>query len=452
MIRCVMTLNLYLLFFFNMFTLCPHTFASLSPFVAGERVKAVFAYHLQLSKGFYFFRCFTMGNNEEGKSSASDKSSPAQQDQTSIHVYPDWAAIQAYYGSRVALPPYYNSGVASGHAPHPYMWGPPQPMMATYGAPYAAIYSHGGVYAHPAAVPIGSHPHGPGVLSSPAVSEACSLEISFSTLPIPILSANTPLSAETPTKSSGNTDQGLLKKLKGFDGLAMSIGNGDAESAEGGSRLPQSMETEGSSDGSDGNTARGKKRSREGTPTVGGDTKTETHCSPLLGEVNPSTDKVLGAVVDPGMTKALELRNPPSVNVAKTNPATIPQPGAVLPSEAWSPNDRELKRERRKQSNRESARRSRLRKQAEAEELAHKVETLTTVNVALKSEIDQFTEKSQKLRLENAALTEKLKNAQLGPTQETILNNIDEQRNSNSGAKLHQLLDASPRADAVAAG
>ncbi|KAL3572086.1 hypothetical protein D5086_025990 [Populus alba] len=346
-----------------------------------------------------------MGNNEEGKSSASDKSSPAQQDQTSIHVYPDWAAIQAYYGSRVALPPYYNSGVASGHAPHPYMWGPPQPMMATYGAPYAAIYSHGGVYAHPAAVPIGSHPHGPGVLSSPA--------------------ANTPLSAETPTKSSGNTDQGLLKKLKGFDGLAMSIGNGDAESAEGGSRLPQSMETEGSSDGSDGNTARGKKRSREGTPT---------------------------AVVDPGMTKALELRNPPSVNVAKTNPATIPQPGAVLPSEAWSPNDRELKRERRKQSNRESARRSRLRKQAEAEELAHKVETLTTVNVALKSEIDQFTEKSQKLRLENAALTEKLKNAQQGPAQEMTLNNIDEQRNSNPGAKLHQLLDASPRADAVAAG
>lgn len=33
-----------------------------------------------------------------------------------------------------------------------------------------------------------------------------------------------------------------------------------------------------------------------------------------------------------------------------------------------------------------------------------------------------------------------------------VLNNIDEQRNSNSGAKLHQLLDASPRADAVAAG
>ncbi|KAJ6879521.1 hypothetical protein NC652_032960 [Populus alba x Populus x berolinensis] len=225
----------------------------------------------KLSKDFYSFWCFTMGNNEEGKSSASDKSSPAQQDQTSIHVYPDWAAIQAYYGSRVALPPYYNSGVASGHAPHPYMWGPPQPMMATYGAPYAAIYSHGGVYAHPATVPIGSHPHGPGVLSSPALEKQKLICLHCVSIcdSCTIMQANTPLSAETPTKSSGNTDQGLLKKLKGFDGLAMSIGNGDAESAEGGSRLPQSMETEGSSDGSDGNTARGKKRSREGTPTAG---------------------------------------------------------------------------------------------------------------------------------------------------------------------------------------
>ncbi|KAG4915633.1 hypothetical protein JHK87_053190 [Glycine soja] len=37
---------------------------------------------------------------------------------------------------------------------------------------------------------------------------------------------------ETPPKSYGNTDQGLMKKLKDFDGLAMSIGNGHAESAK----------------------------------------------------------------------------------------------------------------------------------------------------------------------------------------------------------------------------
>lgn len=46
------------------------------------------------------------------------------------------------------------------------------------------------------------------------------------------MQTGTPLSIETPPKSSGNTDQGLMKKLKGFDGLAMSIGNCHAESAE----------------------------------------------------------------------------------------------------------------------------------------------------------------------------------------------------------------------------
>lgn len=56
------------------------------------------------------------------------------------------------------------------------------------------------------------------------------------------MQTGTALSIETPPKSSGNTDQGLMKKLKGFDGLAMSIGNGHAaESAEPGSenRLSQ---------------------------------------------------------------------------------------------------------------------------------------------------------------------------------------------------------------------
>lgn len=37
---------------------------------------------------------------------------------------------------------------------------------------------------------------------------------------------------EIATKSSGNTDKGLMKKLKGFDGLAMSIGNANIEHAE----------------------------------------------------------------------------------------------------------------------------------------------------------------------------------------------------------------------------
>ncbi|KAK6920037.1 G-box binding protein, multifunctional mosaic region [Dillenia turbinata] len=400
------------------------------------------------------------------------------QEQTNIHVYPDWAAMQAYYGPRVAIPPYFNSAVASGHPPYPYMWAPPQHMMPPYGPAYAAIYSPGGVYAHPA-VSFGSQSHGHGVPASPAVSDFL---------------VATPLNTETPAKSPANSDRGLMKKLKGFDGLAMSIGNGNAESAEGGANS-QSAQNEGSCDGSDGNTAgtsqNGRKRSREGTPATGGDGKTQSQKTGIEVNGTPEkasgmtvapngTGKVAGTAVPSGMSTALELKSPTCIS-SKPNAVSTPQPCA---------NEKELKRERRKQSNRESARRSRLRKQAETEELAMKVESLTSDNMALKSEISRLTENSEKLRLENTALMrgsnlqEKLKAAQQGQTKEIISSNTDDKRvhpvstenllsrvnnsgaidrnaevegdvyekNSNSGVKLRQLLDTSTRADAVPAG
>lgn len=417
-----------------------------------------------------------MGTSEEAKAVKPEKPSSPTQDQNnvsnsaSIHVFPDWAAMQAYYGPRVAVPPYYNSAVASGHAPHHYMWGPPQ-MIPPYGTPYA-VYSHGGVYAHPA-VSMGPHSHGPGVPSSPAAG-------------VP------PLSIETPPKVSGNSSQGLMKRLKGFDGLAMSIGNVSTESADGEAEhgASESMETEGSSDGSDGTTAGASqnkmKRSREGTPTTGKDAKIETQASPVTAaEMNEGSSKLLGttkaadatgklgSVISPGMSTALELRNPSSIN-AMTSPTSVPT-CSVLPSEVWLQNEKELKRERRKQSNRESARRSRLRKQAETEELTRKVESLTAENVAIKTEISRLSENSEKLKQENSTLMGKLKSAQSGRTGALAKNekrmqpppisteikgpvnkSINEdsnicKKNSSSGAKLRQLLDTSPRADAVAA-
>lgn len=393
-----------------------------------------------------------MGNTEEKKISKPEKSSSPAPEQTSSHVYPDWAALQAYYGPRMTVPPYFNSAIAPGHAPHPYMWGPPQAMMPPFGAPpYAAIYSHGGIYTHP--VPL----------------------------------AATPASVETPTKSSGNTVQGLVKKLKGFDGLAMSIGNGNAEPVDGGTDhgLSQSEETAGSSNGSDGNTAgaaqTSRKRSCEGTtPKTGGNGKAETvevnaNSSKVLGITVPLASvpgKVAGTILSPsGTTTMLELGNSSSMNANSSSP--------VLPSEAWIQNDRELKRERRKQSNRESARRSRLRKQAEAEELAIKVESLKTENMALKSELSRLTDNSERLRVENATLMDKLKQAQQAQTEERVANSVDNKRMpsvstenllsrvnnsgpvekesnmygkiSKSGAKLHQLMDKGSRPDAVAA-
>ncbi|KAH6784998.1 hypothetical protein C2S51_000426 [Perilla frutescens var. frutescens] len=385
-----------------------------------------------------------MGNSEEGKASKSEKASSPVVDQNNMHVYPDWAAMQAFYGPRFAVPPYMNPAVASPHAPPPYMWGPPQSMIPPYGAPYAAFYAHGGVYAHPG-VPL----------------------------------AGTAMSMETPAKS-GNADGAFVKKLKEFDGLAISIGNGNGDSTENGSdrRLSDSDETDGYSDGSNG-VAPGagqncKKRSGQGSPDrEDGKANKKTSLAPVV-EVGRTSEKMTDVI-----SPALEL-NDPSLN-AKSSPTGVPLPS--IPNESWLQNERELKRERRKQSNRESARRSRLRKQAETEELAVKVQGLNSENMTLKSEINKLMESSEKLKLENAALLEKLKGAQLGQTGEVNLHKIDDLRlkpvgtvnllarvnNSDSsdvrnedsdsyeirsspGTKLHQLLDSSPRTDAVAAG
>ncbi|XP_024989074.1 common plant regulatory factor 1-like isoform X2 [Cynara cardunculus var. scolymus] len=391
-----------------------------------------------------------MGNSEEAKDFKHDEtSSPSLEQQQTGHVYPDWAAMQAYYGPRMAVPPYFSSAVASGHAPPPYMWGPLQHMMP----PYAAIYPHGGVYAHPG------------------------------------VTAASPMHIDSPAKSSGNSDRGLVKKLKGFDGLAMSIGNDNGGSAEGGNDngISQSGETEGSSEGSDGNTTEGakngRKRSRGGSSTSSEVGKTEQSDQLPSTNANGGSKKVTGLAVAPGKVLGktigvvisadsgteLELKKSPAA--ANMTSAAV----TMIPSTAILQNERELKRERRKQSNRESARRSRLRKQAEAEELGGKVEALTSENLTLKSEINRLTVNSANLKLQNAKLLEKLKNTQHEEAREdprpdkkgsslstaNLLSRVDNGSGSvvrndgeatGSGATLRQLLDGNPRADAVAAG
>ncbi|KAH0755146.1 hypothetical protein KY290_025416 [Solanum tuberosum] len=415
-----------------------------------------------------------MGSIEDGKSSTPEKSFSTAPDQNNFHVYPDWAAMQAYYGHRVAVPPYVNSAVAPGHAPHPYMWGPLPPMMPPYGTPYAGVYAHGGVYPHPG-VPFVSRPQAHGMTTSPAVSQTMN---------------TASLSMDASAKSSGHSDQGLTSQSKGFNGLGMSIGNFSVDNGDGTDHGPsQSGQTEGSSDGSNIHTAEvgehRKKRSREATPNNSGDRKSQRLCSPQrTKEVNGASEKGIGVAVNPRniaeklagttfspiMTTTLPVKSSPTSQISP-----------AVPGEVWLQNERELKREKRKQSNRESARRSRLRKQAEAEELAMRVQSLTSETLALRSEINKFTENSEKLKVENAALMERLKN-KLGQAKEVTLGMIDDKRlkpvstadllarvnnnngsfnrtnedgevhDSTSGAKLRQLLDASPRTDhAVAA-
>ncbi|KAF8104701.1 hypothetical protein N665_0170s0074 [Sinapis alba] len=385
-----------------------------------------------------------MGKSEEPKVTKSDNKPSSPADQTNVHVYPDWAAMQAYYGPRVAMPPYYNSAMAaSGHPPHPYMWNP-QHMMSPYGTPYAAVYPPGGgVYAHPG-FPMGSQPQGQ---KGP-----------------PLTTPGTPLNIDTPSKSTGNADNGLMKKLKEFDGLAMSLGNGNPPESNNGDderkRSRNSSETEGSTDGSDGNTSGADepklKRSREGTPTK--DEKKQLVQSSSFRSVSQSSG-------DNGVKPTVQGAAGAIVSAAagvssNSNPCFMSQSLAMVPPETWLQNERELKRERRKQSNRESARRSRLRKQAETEELARKVEALTAENMALRSELNQLNEKSDKLRGANATLLDKLKSSEPERSVAGRVKNSGTGDNknknqgeseSNSTSKLHQLLDTKPRADGVAA-
>ncbi|CAN4096820.1 unnamed protein product [Withania somnifera] len=402
-----------------------------------------------------------MGNDEDGKSCQPEKSSSTAPDQSNIHVYPDWAAMQAYYGPRLAVPPYVNSAVAPGHGPHPYMWGPIQPIMPPYGTPYAGLYAHGGVYPYPG-VPIVSRPQAHGKTSSPAVSQTMD---------------TASLIMDASAKSSGTTDQGLTSQLKGFNGLGMSIGNCSLDNDDGIDHRPSQRLVSTVS-----------KEVVETTPNNSGDRKSRTLFSPQLTmEVNGESEKGTFAAVNPGnLTENLAgtlfspTRNPSGTPV-KPSSANVSRNSPAVPGEALLQNERELKREKRKQSNRESARRSRLRKQAETEELAVRVQSLTSENLALKSEINKFTDNSEKLKIENAALLARLKNKR-GKVEEGALGKIDDKRlkpvstadllarvnndgpsnrtnedgevhdnNSTSGAKLHQLLDANPRTDAVAA-
>ncbi|KAM0886674.1 hypothetical protein ACQ4PT_029542 [Festuca glaucescens] len=81
-------------------------------------------------------------------------------------------------------------------------------------------------------------------------------------------------------------------------------------------------------------------------------------------------------------------------------------PGLALPrgDVVGQLDEREIKRERRKQSNRESARRSRLRKQQECEELSKKVAELTTENNALRTELNQLKKACEDMEAQNTRL------------------------------------------------
>ncbi|KAK1408590.1 hypothetical protein QVD17_40496 [Tagetes erecta] len=332
-----------------------------------------------------------MGSEETDKEAKdSAKEAPTSQEQSSGNVMgmvqPDWTGFQAYS----PMPPH--GYLASSPQPPPYVWGV-QHLMPPYGTaphPYVAMYPHGGVYAHPS-MPPGSYPFNPYAMPSPnGVAEA---------------SGNTPGSIEVNGKSPEGKEKLPIKRSKGSLGSLNMITGKNNESSKAGASAngsyPKSAESgsEGSSEGSDANSENNSQM------------KSGSRQDSIEGEVSQNGNTVNGfqngglvnhtMAVVPMSTAAGPITNLNMGGMVAVGSRENMQP------QLWLQDERELKRQRRKQSNRESARRSRLRKQSECDELAQRAEALKEENASLKTEVSRIRNDYEKLLAENAALKEK---------------------------------------------
>ncbi|XP_057478608.1 bZIP transcription factor 16-like isoform X1 [Actinidia eriantha] len=380
-----------------------------------------------------------MGSRETEKSAkeAKEPKTPTPQEQSSSTPAgtptPDWSGFQAYS----PMPPH--GFLASSPQAHPYMWGV-QHVMPPYGTPphpYVAMYPHGGIYAHPA-MPPGSYPFSPFAMPSPnGIAEA---------------SGNTPSSMEADGKLSEGKEKLPIKRSKGSLGSLNMItgknnepGKTSGASANGVSSKSAESASEGSSEGSDANSQNDSQiksgRSQDSFEAEasqnggamhgsqnGGPNAVPTMVNPTMSIVPIPAVGVPGGV--PGPTTNLNIgMDYWGTATSSTLPAMrgkappAPVAGGMvnagsresLQSQLWLQDERELKRQRRKQSNRESARRSRLRKQAECDELALRAEALKEENATLRSELSRIRSEYEQLVAQNASLKERLGE---GPGQE----------------------------------
>ncbi|KAK4349585.1 hypothetical protein RND71_032340 [Anisodus tanguticus] len=342
-----------------------------------------------------------MGSSEMDKSSkeskeAKESKTPNSQEQASTTtagpVNPDWSGFQAYS----PMPPH--GFMTSSPQAHPYMWGVQQFMPPPYGTPphpYVAMYPHGGIYAHPS-MPPGSYPFSPFAMPSPnGVAEA---------------SVSNPGNVEVDGKSSEGKEKLPIKRSKGSLGSLNMItgknngpGKTSGASANGGYSKSAESGSEGSSEGSDAhsqnvgvtNEFRRQARFRSGASGPGaipGPTTNLNIGMDYWGAAASSSIPTMrgrylfrffGGLVTTGSRDSVQ-------------------------SQMWIKDETELKRQKRKQSNRESARRSRLRKQAECDELAQRADVLKEENASLRAEVNRIRSEYEQLRAQNASLKERL--------------------------------------------
>ncbi|KAI3761046.1 hypothetical protein L1987_51452 [Smallanthus sonchifolius] len=316
-----------------------------------------------------------MGTGEESSPAKHSKSTPTQE--TPPPSYPDWSSsMQAYYGSGAA-PPFFASTVTTS-APHPYMWGGQHPMMPPYGTPvpYPSVYPPAGVYGHP------SMPMTPGTVQP-----------------------NTEMETKAPDgkdkvnkKSKGTGESRKTASSSGNDGATHSAESGNIGSSDDASDEDNQQEYSGGKKGSFHQMlADANARNNNSGPNV----QASVPGNPVASM--PATNLNMGMDLWNQPTGSGSMKMQPN----RSGVAEQVAPPPVM-ADHWVQDERELKRQKRKQSNRESARRSRLRKQAECEELQARVETLNNENHSLRDELRRLSEECGKLTAENDSIKDEL--------------------------------------------
>ncbi|XP_077244788.1 bZIP transcription factor 1-B-like [Tasmannia lanceolata] len=363
-----------------------------------------------------------MGSSETDTPAKASKTSSTQEQPppTSTAAAYDWGGFQAYSPIPHPAHGFFHPPVASSPPAHPYMWGP-QHLIPPYGTPphpYVAMYPHGGLYAHPS-MPPGSHPFSPYAMPSPNGNAETSGAM--------------PGGMEVDGKSSEGKEKNPLKRSKGSLGsLNMLTGKNNNDpgktsgtSANGGFSHSGESASEASSEGSDANSQNDSlegEASQNGNGVRGpqnGVARTSQQTMAIMpmtpggtpgGIAGPTTNLNIGmdywGAPPPSPLPMLHGKVPATPIGGPMVPIGLAGPRE--PSDLWLQDERELKRQRRKQSNRESARRSRLRKQAECEELAQRVEVLTEENTALRSEVSRIRNEYEQLLAQNTSLQERL--------------------------------------------
>ncbi|XP_071701735.1 G-box-binding factor 1-like isoform X1 [Rutidosis leptorrhynchoides] len=328
-----------------------------------------------------------MGAGEESSPAKHPKPASTQEAQVPPPSYADWSnSMQAYYGG---TPPFFASTVPS-PTPHPYMWGGQHPMMSPYGtpAPYPALYPPAGVYAHPS---------------------------------IPMTPNTAPPNAETEIKTYEGKERTTNKKSKGTsgNGNARTGESGKEASSSGNDNATQSAESgsDGSSDGSDNNDQHEYSGGKKGSfNQMLADANAQNNNSGSNAHTAVTGNPVV-SMAGTNLNMGMDLWNPSAASGAmkmRPNPSrtAVPSPmmgrDGMMPDQWGQQDERELKRQKRKQSNRESARRSRLRKQAECEELQARVEVLSSENNSLRDELQRLSEECEKLTSENNSIKDEL--------------------------------------------